>query len=112
MISCGDKKNTNQAETTTQVPETIQTAEEKPTSPLLAKYDCKSCHKLDVKFQGPSYTEIAEKYSGQTGAVKYLSEKIIAGGTGVWGSVPMNAHVNMPVDTAKLIAKYILELKK
>jgi cytochrome c551/c552 len=80
--------------------------------PLMAKYDCATCHRVDEKLQGPSYIEIANKYAAQSGSVKYLTDKIINGSTGVWGTVPMNAHPGMPKDDADKISRYILSLKK
>jgi len=79
---------------------------------VLVKYDCLTCHKVEDKIQGPSYREIANKYAGQPDAVKYLSEKIIKGGSGVWGKEAMAAHPNMPQQDAEDIVHYILLLKK
>ncbi|TAL41749.1 MAG: cytochrome c class I, partial [Chitinophagaceae bacterium] len=45
-------------------------------------------------------------------AIDYLSKKIIHGGAGVWGEVPMAAHPNLSEDDAKTLAKYVLLLKK
>ena len=41
-----------------------------------------------------------------------LADKIIKGGTGVWGNMPMTAHATLKKDDAKLMVKYILSLKK
>ncbi|UFH34850.1 c-type cytochrome [Flavobacterium acetivorans] len=79
---------------------------------LIAKSDCIGCHKLDKKLIGPSYLEIANKYAANEKNISYLSNKIIKGGSGVWGTVPMGAHASMKKDEAKTIAKYILSLKK
>ncbi|HSN61809.1 MAG TPA: c-type cytochrome [Ferruginibacter sp.] len=78
----------------------------------MAKYDCKSCHKTAEKFQGPSYNEISDKYAGQSTAVKYLSKKLIEGGVGVWGTIPMNPHPNMSQSDADEISKFILSINK
>ena len=79
---------------------------------LIAKSDCIGCHKLDKKLIGPSYLDIAKKYPLNDKNVAYLSGKIIKGGSGVWGTIPMAAHASLKKDDAKSMAKYILSLKK
>ncbi|MFC5683491.1 c-type cytochrome [Flavobacterium sp. MAHUQ-51] len=79
---------------------------------LISKMDCIGCHKLDKKLVGPSYLDIAKKYSSNDKNLNYLSDKIIKGGTGVWGSIPMAAHSTLKKEDAKKMAKYILSLNK
>lgn len=79
---------------------------------LIAKSDCIGCHKLDKKLIGPSYLDIAKKYQSNDKNVAYLSGKIIKGGSGVWGSMPMSAHASLKKSDANSMAKYILSLKK
>jgi cytochrome c len=79
---------------------------------LIAKSDCVGCHKLDKKMIGPSYVEIAKKYPNNDKNVDYLAGKIIKGGAGVWGTMPMSAHSSLKKEDAKSMAKYILGLKK
>lgn len=79
---------------------------------LIAKLDCIGCHKKDQKLVGPSYSDIAKKYPNNDKTITDLSAKIIKGGSGVWGAIPMAAHPNLKKDEAKSIAKYILSLKK
>jgi cytochrome c len=79
---------------------------------LIAKSDCIGCHKLDKKLVGPSYLDIAKKYASNEKNVIYLSGKIIKGGSGVWGTIPMAAHASLKKDDAKSMASYILSLKK
>lgn len=79
---------------------------------LIAKSDCIGCHKIDKKLIGPSYLDIASKYPNNDKNINYLAGKIIKGGSGVWGSIPMAAHASMKKEEAKTIAKYILSLKK
>ena len=79
---------------------------------LIAKSDCIGCHKLDKKLIGPSYLDIAKKYPSNEKNVAYLSGKIIKGGSGVWGSIPMSAHASLKKNDANSMAKYILSLKK
>jgi len=79
---------------------------------LIAKSDCVGCHKLDKKMIGPSYVEIAKKYPNNDKNVNYLAGKIIKGGAGVWGAIPMSAHASLKKEDAKSMAQYILGLKK
>ena len=79
---------------------------------LIAKSDCIGCHKLDKKLIGPSYLEIAKKYPLTDKNVAYLTGKIIKGGSGVWGAIPMSAHASLKKDDAISMATYILSLKK
>ena len=79
---------------------------------LIAKSDCVGCHKLDKKLIGPSYVEIAKKYPNNDKNVTYLVGKIIKGGSGVWGTMPMSAHSSLKKEDAKSMAQYILGLKK
>jgi cytochrome c len=112
LIACTDNGNKTSHSTIIQdaaaEPVNISTSLELP--PIFNKYDCGSCHRLNEKLQGPSYEEIAAKYHAKTNAAKYLSDKIIKGGSGVWGSVPMNAHPAMPASDATELATYILSL--
>lgn len=77
---------------------------------IIAKQDCATCHKVDKKVVGPSYLDIAKKYPTNDKSINYLSDKIIKGGSGVWGTIPMLAHTALKKDDAKKIAKYILSL--
>lgn len=79
---------------------------------LIAKSDCVGCHKLDKKLIGPSYLEIAKKYANTDKNINLLADKVIKGGSGVWGTMPMSAHSSLKKEDAKSMMKYILSLKK
>ena len=87
----------------------IQTSEGEK---LIAKSDCVGCHKIDKKLIGPSYLEIAKKYPSNDKNINYLTEKIIKGGSGVWGTIPMAAHTTLKKEDAKKMVKYIMSLNK
>jgi len=72
---------------------------------LATTKNCMACHAVDKKLVGPSYKDIATKYAGQADAVDKLAGKIIKGGSGAWGPVPMpaNAQIN-DADAKKLVA--------
>jgi cytochrome c len=78
---------------------------------IIANSDCRTCHLVDEKNIGPAWRDVANKYAGQDTAVKYLSHKIINGGSGVWGQVPMAAHPAMTQEDAETLAQYVLLLK-
>jgi cytochrome c len=81
-------------------------------SPQLAQSkNCMACHAVDQKKVGPSYREVAEKYTGQKDAEALLAKKIQEGSVGVWGPVPMPANVNVSAQEAKALAKWILKAK-
>jgi len=73
--------------------------------------DCATCHNQFQKTVGPSYQSIAEKYEPNEENIEMLASKIIDGGSGVWGEVPMSPHPNMSQDDAEAIVEYILSLR-
>ena len=79
---------------------------------LLQKYACTACHAVDKKVVGPAYNEVAAKYKGDAGAAAKLAAKVKAGGTGVWGQVPMPPNPTVPDADMKTMVSYILALKK
>ena len=103
-----EKKEEKAAETDiTQSPEYTEGLE------LIAKSDCFTCHKVDEPLTGPPYRDVANKYASQAPAIiPQLAEKIIKGGTGVWGQVPMLPHPAISQSDAEKMIKYILLLKK
>ncbi|ARS35544.1 c-type cytochrome [Pontibacter actiniarum] len=79
---------------------------------LIAMSDCLSCHNEEQKVVGPAYVEVADKYAFNDKNVDYLAGKIIEGGAGVWGQVPMTPHPDLSREDAREMAKYILSLHK
>jgi cytochrome c len=77
---------------------------------LIKQSDCSACHLDDAKLIGPGYQEVAEKYPHNDSTVTYLAQKIIKGGSGVWGNVPMTPHPQHKPEEAEKMAKYILTL--
>ena len=77
---------------------------------IIAKNDCKTCHNEKVKTIGPAYKQIAERYPWNEETVNALTNKIIAGGAGIWGTQAMSAHPELPVLDAKEMVRYILRL--
>jgi cytochrome c len=79
---------------------------------LIAKADCLGCHKEQEKLIGPAYADVAKKYTASPAVIDTLCKKIINGGKGNWGDVPMSAHASLSMDDARIMVKYILSLKK
>ena len=73
--------------------------------------NCMACHAVDKKLVGPSYKEVASRYAGQKDAVDKLALKIMKGGSGVWGPVPMPANVPVSEAEAKKLAAWVLTQK-
>jgi cytochrome c len=78
---------------------------------LAQKKNCMACHAVDKKVLGPAYKDVAAKYAGQKDAVEKLSQKVIKGGAGVWGPVPMPANAQVNEAEAKKLAAWVLTLK-
>ena len=79
---------------------------------LIGKSDCLTCHKVSDKNIGPAYKDVAAKYENTEENVKMLAGKIIKGGQGVWGAIPMTPHSSLSEADAEQMVKYILLLKK
>lgn len=79
---------------------------------LVAGSDCLTCHKVSEKNIGPSYKDVAAKYENNDDNIELLASKIMKGGSGVWGAIPMTAHANLKQEDAEAMVKYILLLKK
>ena len=78
---------------------------------LATAKNCMACHAVDKKLVGPSYKDVAAKYAGQKDAVDKLAVKIVKGGSGVWGPVPMPANAQVNEAEAKKLAAWVLTLK-
>lgn len=91
----------------------VASGHQRPSHPgkmLMAESDCKSCHLINTKSAGPSYMDVAKKYKGDTKAIDVLSDKILSGGTGVWGTIAMAAHPQVSKADASTMVAYILSL--
>jgi cytochrome c len=77
---------------------------------LAQKKNCMACHAVDKKLVGPAFKDVATKYAGQKDAVAMLAEKVIKGGSGAWGQIPMPANAVTP-DEAKTLVTWVLSQK-
>lgn len=78
---------------------------------LATAKNCMACHAVDKKLVGPSYKDVAAKYAGQKDAVDKLAVKIVKGGSGVWGPVPMPANAQVNDAEAKKLAAWVMGMK-
>ncbi|MCS6766897.1 MAG: c-type cytochrome [Candidatus Protistobacter heckmanni] len=72
------------------------------------KNACLGCHSVDKKLVGPAYKDVAAKYKGKADALASLSKKVKAGGSGVWGSIPMPPNANVSDADIKTVVEWIL----
>jgi len=75
---------------------------------LATAKNCMACHAIDKKLVGPAYKDVAAKYAGQKDAVDKLANKIMKGGAGVWGPVPMPANAQVNEAEARKLAAWVL----
>lgn len=78
---------------------------------LVGQSDCAGCHKVLEPSVGPAHAEVAKKYENTEANITMLADKIMNGGSGNWGTVPMAAHPGVSKADAVLMAKYVLSLK-
>lgn len=129
ITACGGSSKTGTADSTNAANQTAKQSESNadtnanktgnepsgttsPGAKLLAANDCLTCHKVDVKVIGPAYQDVAAKYPATEANIDTLANKVIKGGKGNWGDVPMTAHPALSQNDAKDMVKYILSLKK
>ena len=78
---------------------------------LATAKNCMACHAVDKKLVGPSYKDVAAKYAGQKDSAEKLAGKVIKGGSGVWGPVPMPANAQVSAEEAKNLVAWVLATK-
>jgi cytochrome c len=79
-----------------------------PPADLFKKQNCSACHAANSKLVGPSLAEIAIKYKNQPTSEAMLTEKVIKGGAGVWGAIPMPAQNQLSTADSQALVKWIL----
>ncbi|ADJ62621.1 MULTISPECIES: c-type cytochrome [Herbaspirillum] len=87
-------------------------AEAMANAQLAKSKNCMACHSVDAKIVGPAFKEVAKKYAGQKDAEAKLTQKVLNGGGGVWGAVPMPANKGQVSEAeARELVKWVLTLK-
>nr|WP_315467199.1 c-type cytochrome [uncultured Undibacterium sp.] len=80
-------------------------------SDLAKSKNCMACHSVDAKLVGPAFKDVAKKYAGDKTAEAKLVTKVLKGGSGVWGAIPMPANAQVSEADAKTLVKWILSVK-
>ena len=78
---------------------------------LAQKKNCLACHQVDRKVLGPAFKDVAARYAGQGDAADKLAAKVMKGGVGAWGNLPMPANPQVSEAEAKQLVGWILGLK-
>ena len=78
---------------------------------LAKSKNCMACHAVDKKLVGPSYKDVAKKYASDAKAADMLASKVMKGGSGVWGAIPMPANPQVNAADAKKLVTWIMGLK-
>lgn len=73
--------------------------------------NCMACHAIATKVLGPAYKDVAAKYAGQKDAEDKLVQKVLKGGSGVWGPAPMPANTQVTEAEAHTLVKWVLSQK-
>ncbi|KQQ33551.1 cytochrome C' [Duganella sp. Leaf126] len=73
--------------------------------------NCMACHAVATKLVGPAYKDVAAKYAGQKDVEAKLVTKVIKGGSGTWGAIPMPANPQVNEAEAKTLVKWVLSQK-
>ena len=107
LMACGGTQTKTEIGTENATTETVSLKGQQ----LIAASDCLGCHKEQEKLVGPSYADVAKKYENTPENITMLAGKIINGGKGVWGEVPMTAHPQLNQQDAEEMVKYIFTLK-
>ena len=78
---------------------------------LAMSKNCMSCHAVERRILGPSFKDVAARYKDDKTASDKLAAKIMKGGSGVWGAVPMPANPQVNEAEAKQLVQWILTVK-
>ena len=120
LTACGGGEKTESTESKPISNATQEEAAPKAEAPVVAKKDgkalieasdCRTCHKNNEKLIGPAYKEVAKKYESNAENISKLAGKVMAGGQGVWGEIPMAGHPNLSKEDAEAMVEYILTIK-
>ncbi len=78
---------------------------------LAKKNNCTACHSIEKKVVGPAWMDVSKKYKGEAGAKAKLVAKVIKGGSGNWGAMPMPPNKLSEADAGTLV-DFVLGLAK
>ena len=73
--------------------------------------NCMACHAVASTLVGPAFKDVGAKYAGQKDAENKLVGKVLKGGAGSWGAVPMPANPQVSEAEARTLVKWVLAQK-
>ncbi len=111
MVACGGQNSTESSTEGSSAKVEEKESAVPAGKQLISKSDCMSCHADKSKIIGPSYLDVANKYEATSENITLLAGKIINGGQGVWGEIPMTPHPQLSQQDAEEMVKYILTIK-
>ena len=76
---------------------------------MMSASTCFNCHQMKEKLIGPSFASIAQRNPDNEASVKSLTQKVITGGSGSWGDVPMPPHPELKPESVGQIVRWILK---
>ena len=113
FIACNSNSGSKEDKKENEVTDITKNPDYQKGLDLVSKSDCFTCHKIDEPLTGPPYRDVANKYANEPDTiVTHLAHKIIEGGSGVYGQVPMTPHPSISEADAEAMVKYVLLLKK
>jgi cytochrome c len=81
-------------------------------SDLALQKHCDECHAVDTARIGPPFVAVAARHRAEgAAAIEPLAQKIIHGGAGNWGSIPMIPNERVSLEEARTLVRWILALK-
>jgi cytochrome c len=80
-------------------------------SELALQKHCDECHAVDAARIGPPFVAVAARHRAEgAAAIEPLAQKIIYGGAGNWGNVPMIPNERVTLEEARALVRWILSL--
>jgi len=80
-------------------------------SALALQKHCDECHAVDATRIGPPFMAVALRHRPEgNAAVEPLAQKIIHGGAGNWGDIPMIPNERVSLEEARALARWVLSL--
>ncbi|HWV56953.1 MAG TPA: PQQ-dependent sugar dehydrogenase [Longimicrobiales bacterium] len=76
---------------------------------IMRTTDCNACHQPALQSVGPSFQQLAGRYTPDAATLATLAAKVRAGGSGVWGEVTMPAHPALSPAEAAALVRYMLQ---
>jgi cytochrome c len=76
---------------------------------LARSKNCMACHAVERKLVGPSFKDVAGRYTEKD--IAHLVAVIQRGGSGRWGAIPMPANASVTAKEAETLSRWVLQQK-